>query len=131
MVMVVLGLIAAMVIPRIGQGLAQRNLDRAANQLVVDLQSASQLAARHRRPVRFKNSGIGYEIVDHAAPTTIFVKRTFGSASGVSATSMSFSPPSIVFFPNGIASASGTYTITVAGKFRTVTVSRVGHVRRQ
>lgn len=131
MALIIVGLLMAMVIPRIGSGIAQRQLDRAAQQLQVDLQSASQLAARHRRPVRFRNSGMGYELVDHATPTTVYVKRNLGTVSGVSATSMSFSPGTLVFYPNGITSSAGTYTVTVSGRTRTISVTRVGHVRRQ
>lgn len=130
-VIVVLGLLAAMVIPRIGSGIAVRQLDRATNQLVVDLQSAGQLAGRHRKPVRFRQSGIGYEVVDHAVPTTVYIKRALTSASGVNSSSVSVSPAQIVFFPNGLLSAQGTVTITASGRTRTVSVSRVGHVRRQ
>lgn len=130
-VLVIMGLLAAMVIPRIGRGIAQRQLDRAADQAVVDLRSASQLAGRHRRPVRFRLSGVGYEIIDHATPTTVYIKRRLNSASGISASSVSLSPTAIVFYPNGLTSASGTLTIAASGRTRVISVSSVGHVRRQ
>lgn len=130
-VIVVLGLLAAMVIPRIGRGIAQRQIDRAANQAAIDLQTASQLAGRHRKPVRFRTAGSGYEVVDHAVPTTVYVKRTLASASGVNVSSVSLNPTQIVFYPNGLTSAAGTLTISASGRTRVISVSRVGHVRRQ
>lgn len=128
-VVVIIGLLAAMVIPRIGRGLAQRELERASQTLAVDLQNGPQLAARLRRPVLFRAVGTtGYELVDRAAPATRYVYRNFTTASR---TGVSFGiANTLVFFPNGITSGARSYTVTVNGQTRTVTVTRIGHVRR-
>lgn len=128
-VVVIIGLLAAMVIPRIGRGLAQRELERMSQTLAVDLQNGPQLAARLRRPVLFRAVGTrGYELVDRATPTTRYVYRNFGTASNTGAT---FNiAPELVFFPNGLTSGTRSYTVTVNGRTRTVTVTRIGHVRR-
>lgn len=127
--MIIIGLLAAMVIPRIGRGIAQRQLDRAAQQLVVDLQTANQLAGRHRRPVRFRAVGTtGYEVVDRNTPDTTYIRRNLGAGSGTNATLSSFQ--SLDFYPNGLTSGTASLTVTLDGRTRTVSVSRVGHVRR-
>ena len=134
--MIVMGLIAAMMIPKIGRGIAIRELDRVSQQLVTDLRSAGQLATRHRRPVRFEAVGTtGYQIVDKATTTKIYVKRNFGSVSGANATFGTL--PTLEFYPNGIVGTTSstvtfpvTLTVTVNGSSRQVTVSRVGFVRR-
>ena len=134
-VMIIMGLIAAMIIPRIGSGIAGRELDRVSQQLVTDLRTAGQLATRHRRPVRFQAVGTtGYEIVDKATTTTSYVKRNFGAGSG----NASFATlPTLDFYPNGIVGATTStvtfpvaMTVTVNGKSRQVTMTRVGFVRR-
>jgi type II secretory pathway pseudopilin PulG len=135
-VMIILGLLAAMMIPKIGRGIASRELDRVSQQLVTDLRTAGQLATRHRRPVRFQAVGTtGYEIVDKATTTRSYVKRNFGALSGANATFGTL--PTLEFYPNGVVgttSSSVTFpvslTVTVNGSSRQVTVSRVGYVRR-
>ena len=135
-VMIVMGLLAAMMIPKIGSGIASRQLDRVSQQLVTDLRTAGQLATRHRRPVRFEAVGTtGYQIIDTATTTKVYVKRNFGAVSGANATFGTL--PTLDFYPNGIlgtTSSSVTFpaamTVTVNGKSRQVTVSRVGFVRR-
>jgi type II secretory pathway pseudopilin PulG len=135
-VMIIMGLIAAMIIPKIGSGIASRELDRVSQQLVTDLRTAGQLATRHRRPVRFQAVGTsGYEIVDKATTTKSYVKRSFGATSGANASFATL--PTLDFYPNGIlgtTSSTVTFpvsmTVTVNGKSRRVTVSRVGFVRR-
>ena len=135
-VMIIMGLVAAMVIPRVGRGIAGRELDRISQQLVSDLRTGGQLAVRHRRPVRFQAVGTtGYEIVDKATPTKSYVKRNFGGASRGNATFATL--PTIDFYPNGILGTTNStdvfplsMTVTVNGTSRRVTVSRVGYVRR-
>ena len=134
--MVIVGILVGMVMPRVGTAIAQRQLDRAQQQLAVDLQAAQQLAGRHRRPVRVQltQTYVGYEVVDRTTPTNVYIRRNLGTASGTNA---SITMPTVDFFPNGLAAqgASGTWpataTITVNGKTRTVTVTQVGHVRRR
>lgn len=134
-VMIIMGLIAAMTIPRIGRGIASRELDRISQTMIVDLRAAGQLAVRHRRPVRFQAVGsTGYEVVDKATPTRSYIKRNFGGATRGNATFGTL--PSIDFYPNGIVGSTSSITfpvtlsVTVNGSSRQVTVSRVGFVRR-
>lgn len=135
-VMIIMGLVAAMVIPRVGRGIAGRELDRVSQQLVTDVRTAGQLATRHRRPVRFQAVGNnGYEIVDKATTTKVYVKRRFGATSGANASFGTL--PTLDFYPNGILGTTSSdvtfpvaMTVTVNGSSRRVTVSRVGFVRR-
>ena len=134
-VIIMLGIIAAMMVPKIGRGIASRELDRVSMQLATDLRAGGQLAMRHRRPVQFRAVGTtGYEIVDKATTTTSYLKRDFGSANGGSATFSNL--PTLDFYPNGLLGVvtSGvtfpvTMTATVNGSSRTVVVTRVGYVR--
>lgn len=134
MVVAIIGLLAMAVIPRIGRGIASRELDRVSQQLRADLQTAGQLAGRHRRPVRFQAVGSGgYEIVDKANTATKYVRRNFAGANSGSASFGTL--PTLDFYPNGIVgAASATFpvrmTVTANGQSREVTISRVGHVRR-
>lgn len=134
-VMILMGLVAAMIIPRVGRGIAGRELDRISQTMVVDLRAAGQLAVRHRRPVRFQSLGsTGYEVVDKATPTRSYIKRNFGGATRGNATLGTL--PAIDFYPNGIVGSTSsttfpvTLSVTVNGSSRQVTVSRVGFVRR-
>lgn len=135
-VMIIMGLVAAMVIPRVGRGIAGRELDRVSQQLVTDLRTAGQLAVRHRRPVRFQAvDRDGYEIVDKATATKSYVRRSFGAKSGANA---SFGRlPTLDFYPNGILGTPSSEVsfpvelmVTVNESSRRVTVSRVGFIRR-
>ena len=131
-VMVIIGLLAAAVMPRIGRGIAQRELDRVTQTMITDLQTASQLAARNRRPVRLRAVGTtGYEIVERANTATRLVYRNYGTGSNVGATFSNVTD--VDFFPNGITSLTAgpaTFTITVNGMTRSVQLTKIGHVRR-
>jgi prepilin-type N-terminal cleavage/methylation domain-containing protein len=132
-VVAIIGILAMAVIPRIGRGLAGRELDRISQQLRADLQVAGQLAGRHRRPVRFQAVGSGgYEIVDKANTATVYLKRNFATKTSGAATLGGIS--TLDFYPNGMVGSAATFpvtmTVTVNGQARKVTITRVGHVRR-
>src|SRR4051812_38686576 len=78
-VLVVLGVLIAVTMPKISRGVGQSRVDRASRIAMNDLRLASQLAARHRRPVRWikgaTNNRLGWRITNAAAPETVYVDR--------------------------------------------------------
>ena len=133
LVVALLGIVAAVVTPRIGAGLTSARLDRAARVVYGDLQLAPQLAARQRKPVKiiFDVTNRKYTIVDRATPTTIYIARDLGSASEfkVSAISTDVVNNALEFFPNGITSGNMTVTVTTGSRSRTVRITTAGFVR--
>lgn len=128
-VIVVIGLLVGMVMPRIGRGIAGRELDRVTQTLMVDLQTASQVAARNRRPVRLRAVGTtGYEVVERANTSNKVVYRNYGTGSNAGASFSGIQDTD--FFPNGMTSAARSIVVTVNGTSRTVQLTLIGHVRR-
>ena len=131
MVFVIIGIVVAVVAPRVSRSTRAVKLDRARRTIAGDMQLASALAARHRKPVRLVRftSGTGYQIEDRAATPTVFVRRDYGAASEYTLSTLTFAPETTYFFPNGIASNALTVTLASDGPTKDVTMTTAGFVR--
>lgn len=134
-VLAVLGVLIAVSLPKISRGVGRSRVDRAQRIALLDLRLASQLAARHRRPVRWikgaSSSRQGWRLTNAAAPETTYVDRVMSGAGndfGITSVTTN-SRDTVVFFPTGLTSGSLTVTITGANSYaRTVTMTRAGFV---
>jgi prepilin-type N-terminal cleavage/methylation domain-containing protein len=133
LVIAILGIVAAIAVPRFTNANAQRDLDNAARQLVVDLRWTSQMAANSVDTVKMifvNTSPFGYRVVQGTAETVI--KPTF-------------SFPPTVLFPSAVSSITydvygkptGSADVSIllqntAGQSRTVSIDYLtGRVRMQ
>ena len=133
LVVAILGIVAAIAVPRFTNANAQRDLDNAARQLVVDLRWTSQMAANSVDTVKviFVNtSPFGYRVVQGAAETVIKPTYSF---------------PATVLFPSAVSSITydvygkptGNADVSIilqntAGQTRTVSIDYLtGRVRMQ
>ena len=133
LVVAILGIAAAIAVPRFTNANAQRDLDNAARQLVVDLRWTSQMAANSVDTVKvvFVNTApFGYRVVQGTAETVI--KPTYSFP----ATVLFPSPVSAITYdvygkPTGTADVSVILQNT-AGQTRTVNIDYLtGRVRMQ
>lgn len=133
LVVAVLGILAAIAVPRFSSADAQRDLDNAARQLVVDLRWTSQMAVNSVETVKvvFVNvSPFGYRVVQGAAETVIKPTQSFPATVSFSAV---VSPVSFDVYgkPTGAADVAITLQNT-AGQTRTVNIDYLtGRVRMQ
>ncbi len=131
MVIVMIGILGAVMVPRITRLTARNKASEAAAVVQRDLERAFSIAARLRKAVVLTadNAGLYYQIAD-AVGGTVRVNRNLRQGAEVGVESMIFSPTTITVQPNGIASAPLTVKLRSHGAVRTVTMTRVGLIRR-
>jgi prepilin-type N-terminal cleavage/methylation domain-containing protein len=130
-VVVVLGTMFSIGLPKMSEGMRQRRVIAASSALHADIPVAFSLAARQRKPVTLTYDAASGEIrvSDRAEPDTIYLRRALRASSEYMLDSVSMTPSSVQLFPNGVSSSA--FTIRLAnGKFvRQVTVGRTGFSR--
>ena len=131
MVIVMIGILGAVMVPRITRLTARNKASEASAVVQRDLERAFSIAARLRKAVVLTadNAGLYYQITD-AVGGTVRVTRNLRQGAEIGVESMVFSPTTITVQPNGIASAPLTVTLSSHGAVRTVTMTRVGLIRR-
>lgn len=131
MVFVIIGVVVAVTAPRVSRSTRAVKLDRARRTVANDIQMASVLAARHRKPVRLVrlDDGTGYQIEERAASPTVYLRRDYGATSEYPLSTLTFAPETTYFFPNGIASNALTVTLASDGPEKQVTMTTAGFVR--
>ena len=129
-VLLIIGLLAAMALPAVSQLMQSGRLDAAQAVVASDLQTALSIAGRQRKPVRISwdSAAVAYTISDRASATAFRV-RPLGIGSEFSMTSVTFVPATVDVFPGGVASAALTVRVSWNGSARTVTMTRTGLVR--
>ena len=130
LVMIVMGLLVAISVPKMGRVMRHERVNRAAQVVVADLQNGFAMAGRQRAPVRltFTTSTKTYVFSDRATGT-VFQTRIMDDRSEYALTTLSASPATIDVLPNGIGSMSLSITIAQGDYSRTVTASSAGFVR--
>lgn len=129
-VMIIVGLLIAITIPKMARIMSHERVNRAAQVVVADLQNGFAMAGRQRAPVRltFTPTTKTYVFTDRATGT-VLQTRTMNNGSEYSLSTMSAVPATVDVLPNGIGSASFTVTVGQNGYNRTVTASSAGFVR--
>jgi Tfp pilus assembly protein FimT len=131
-VIVVLGIIAAIGVPRLSDQARRLRVTQAAQVIAADLELASALAARERRPVRFRvqgpPDGAWYTLRLRDTATT-FLRRTLGQGSEWKMRKVIATPMAVDFFPGGVLSGPMRIEISDRNYLRAVTVTRAGFVR--
>jgi prepilin-type N-terminal cleavage/methylation domain-containing protein len=130
-VVAIASILLSLGLPRIGPALDRARVNSAANVMAGDLQYAQMMAVRNRRPVALvvTTSTKQYIIRDRDDSSIIYRTRFLGTESEFGIAILTASPTTNETFPNGLARASATYTLTLNGYTRTVTFSRAGQVR--
>jgi len=129
-VMVIMGLLIAIAVPKLGTVMRHERVNRAAQVIVADLQNGFAMAGRQRAPVRltFTADTKTYVFSDRATGT-VFQTRIMDNRSEYALTTLSAIPATIDVLPNGIGSVSLEVTIAQGDYIRKVTASSAGFVR--
>lgn len=131
-VVVVIGIMAAAVMPRISRIVAEERVRKLQGAVAVDLELAFALANRERKPVTitYNTSTQVLEVKDRAT-NTVLKSRYLGQSQDASTTAVTFSPTNgVTIFPNGLATAAVTVTVSNGPFTRTVAVTRAGLVTK-
>jgi prepilin-type N-terminal cleavage/methylation domain-containing protein len=129
-VIVVFGVLLSIAYTRLGPALEHARVQRAATVLATDLQYAQMLAVRQRQPVAvvINESLKGYVIRERNA-ASVHRQRFYGDGSEFRLDEFTASAPSVEMFPNGVTTATTTFTLGLLGYRRQVRVTRAGQVR--
>jgi prepilin-type N-terminal cleavage/methylation domain-containing protein len=124
-----IAIMAAVGAPRVHSILARQQVDRTAQIAASDMRAAFTSAARGRIPVRITvpASGTGYLITNVATGDTI-IRKNFATGD-VTVKGITGSLVTVDVFPNGMAAAPDTVTVSTTGYSRKLSISRVGFVR--
>ncbi len=128
-VVVLVGILLGVALPRVGTSVRQDRVQRAAMVTQGMLDEAALFAARRRTPVNVAVSGSWLQVTDRATGT-VLRQRSFGAGQDLNAT-LAISPSAgITIFPNGRANSA--LRIELSGSGESVVVSRTttGILRR-
>ena len=134
MTLTIVGIVAAITVPKISQVNTQNKVQRAANALQTEVQQAFAIAGRNRQPVQFVWRSDSLQVrVTNRAGTTVYRKTGLGVGSGfaLAASEVTVYPTTLTIFPNGIASDTLYMKVAKSGFIRVVRVSRSGMTRLQ
>ena len=130
-VAVIIGLMTAVAIPRIGQVVLQERARRGAAQIATQLEYAFGEAARTNKPVIVQYDTVAGLLQISSRSSGAMLRQTplkAGSDFGFSV--VTFQPASqVLLFPTGVASSAITMSVGVPGYSRTITASRTGRIR--
>jgi prepilin-type N-terminal cleavage/methylation domain-containing protein len=126
---VMIGLMASFLTPRISTSLQHARVNRAANTIATDLELAFAMAARERQPVRLTTTGATTYTISDRIGGTVRATRNLGATSEFRLDTLSFAPATIDVFPTGVSTAALTVVVTLNGYTRQVTMSRGGQIR--
>lgn len=129
-VIAVLGILSVVIGQRTAPLISRSGLGSAAGLVALDLERAAALAARQRRPVRIAMEWgtVAYALTDRASGTVLY-RRPLSGSSGLGIEGLTFSATPVDIFPNGLASAPLTVTLSAGGTTRRVAMSTGGQVR--
>lgn len=129
-VIIVLGILVAIAVPRIARIIRHERVNRAAQMVVQDIQNGFALAGRQRAPVRltFTTAQKKYVFTDRTTGV-VLSQRLLSAGADYSLTSLSTTAATVDVLPNGIASTAFTVTVANGDYSRQVTASTAGFVR--
>ena len=131
-VVVIIGLMAAAVMPRISRIVAEQRIRSVQSAVAGDLELAFAMAMREHKPVTVTyNSTTKVLAIADRASSTVLKSRYLGQNQSASVTGVTLNPAAgITIFPPGIASGSLTVTVTNGAYTRTIAVTRAGMVTK-
>jgi type II secretory pathway pseudopilin PulG len=126
----VIGIMTAMMVPKIGRIMQATRLNREIALVAADMEQAFTLAARYRKPMRLScTCGTQtYTIADRTGGT-VRLSRTMGADADLGTLTLAFSASPVDIFPSGVATAPDTVRITSGISTRAVVLTTAGQVR--
>jgi type II secretory pathway pseudopilin PulG len=132
--LVVISIMAAMMVPKIGRVMQATRLNREISLVATDMEQAFTIAARYRKPMRLTCTcgTASYTVADRTGGT-VRLRRTLGADADLGTLTLTFTTVpaggTVDIFPSGVSTASLTARITSGISTRAVTLSTAGQVR--
>ncbi|HEX6693567.1 MAG TPA: prepilin-type N-terminal cleavage/methylation domain-containing protein [Longimicrobiales bacterium] len=129
-VVIIIGIVAAIAIPQVGRTLAATRVQRASSVLAADVQRAFSLAAQRRSPVQVSVDTAGRTFyVRNLARDTTYLMTNYGSSSELALSQLAATDTTFRIWPNGLANTGVAITMRTPGGARRIAVTRAGQVR--
>jgi prepilin-type N-terminal cleavage/methylation domain-containing protein len=131
-VIVIIGILAAMTGPAMSRIVRHQRVNRAAMVIVADMQNAFAVAARQREPVLIQADAPtrSYQFIDRKTGTVLRIRAFYGDTSEYRLTSLVFHPSTTIdVFPNGVSSVADTIDLANGDYSKQITMSTAGFVR--
>ena len=129
-VIVILGTMFAIALPRLNESVRQRRVIAASSALNADIPAAFSLAARQRKPVTISYDAASGEVrVTDRATDSIYVRRPLRGTSEYMLDGVTMTPSSVQVFPNGVSSSAFTIRLANGTFVRQLSVARTGFSR--
>ena len=130
-VLVVIGILAAMTGPAMSRIVRHQRVNRAATIIVSDMQNAFAVAGRQRAPVRVQADAPtrSYQFIDRRTGAVLRIRAFYGDTSEYRLSTLQFTPTTFDVFPNGVSSTPVTIDLANGDYAKRITVSTAGFVR--
>jgi type II secretory pathway pseudopilin PulG len=129
----IIGILTAMMIPKIGRTMQATRVNRTSAIVAADLEQAFTLAGRFRRPMRIScTCGSGIYTITDLAGGTVRLRRQLIGDSDLGNMTLVFNPPVagiVDVYPSGVSTTPLQVRITSGASTRAITLSTAGHVR--
>jgi hypothetical protein len=129
----VVGLLSAMIVPKIRRTIQASQVSRSATIVAADLERAFSLAARNRKPMRLSCvCGSGTYTVADRTGGTVRLSRNLVADGDLGTMTLTFSQTPVDIFPTGVVSLAApplTVRITSGISTRAVTMTSAGQLR--
>ena len=131
LVVVILGILAAVGLPKINLITRKEKATRALMVVQADIERAFAISARLRKPVRmdFSMAGQYYQVIG-VESGTVHLTRTLQRNGELGVDAFEPSATSITMYPNGVASDTLGIRIFSVNTTRQLSMTRVGLIRR-
>jgi Tfp pilus assembly protein FimT len=131
LVIVIVFVIVATLIPKVGQTLGHARVNRSANVVAADFFLAQSLAARQRAPVivTIDPSALTLTISQAPPSSTVLRVHAFDLSSDFKLPALTASPAAVQVMPNGTTSASMVVTVGSPDYYHQVRITQAGQVR--
>jgi Tfp pilus assembly protein FimT len=126
-VVVIIGTMLAIALPRANDDIRQRRVISAAHQLSADIPTAFSVAARQRKPVTLSYDAASGEMrVTDRTTGVVYLRRPLSSTSEFMLEDVTMTPATVHVFPNGVASSAFTIRLSNGSFVRELSVGRTG-----
>ncbi|HVM42419.1 MAG TPA: type II secretion system protein [Gemmatimonadales bacterium] len=131
LVILIIFVVVATLIPKVGQTLGHARVNRSANVVAAEFLLAQSLAARQHAPVILAvNSATLTVTISQPPPSnTVLRSYVFDITSDFKLGALSANPSSVQVMPNGTANASMLITVGGSDYYHLVRLTQAGQVR--
>jgi hypothetical protein len=129
----IIGILTAMMIPKIGRTMQATRVNRTSAIVAADLERAFTLAGRFRRPMRITcTCGTGIYTIADLNGGTVRLRRKLIGDTDLGNMTLAFEIPVagiVDVYPSGVSTTALRVRITSGASTRGITLSTAGHVR--